>query len=377
MGRDDTARKASLHRHGSPGLQVVTFARQSCEEVFLVACPVNDDSPEAMFNRIVGALRERNATVVSQEVFGLRNRDGSGIEALKQAAGDITWPVTWIENGSRKRIGGTLVWAVKGPTVQPVRLEDQIVGSVFEDDYARYCRLSGMVPTDTSRSRTEQARCVFEKIESGLRAAGMDFSQVLRTWFCNDGIFSWYDAFNRVRDDFFRQRGVFDGLVPASTGVGGRNAAGAALVGGALAVQPKSDAVRSFAVASPLQCPALEYGSSFSRAVELDMPDHRRLFVSGTASIAPEGHTMHVGNVVGQVALTMEVVQAILESRGMAWENASRAIAYFKHAEDVPVFGEYCVKADLPNLPVVLVYDDICRDDLLFEVEIDALAPAL
>ena len=67
------------------------------------------------------------------------------------------------------------------------------------------------------------------------------------------------------------------------------------------------------AVPSPLQCPALDYGSSFSRAVELVAGDHRRLFVSGTASISPEGHTLHVGDVDAQVARTMEVVEAMLE----------------------------------------------------------------
>jgi len=204
----------------------------------------------------------------------------------------------------------------------------------------------------------------------------MDFSQVLRTWFCNDDILSWYEDFNQARDTFFRERGIFDGLVPASTGVGGRNPAGAALTGGLLAVRAKGREAQAIAVPSPLQCPALEYGSSFSRAAELTAPDHRRLFVSGTASIAPEGHTVHVGDTDAQVALTMEVVEAILTSRDMGWGDVSRAIAYFKHSGDVRALGDYCADRGIQTLPAVLVNDDICRDDLLFEIELDAVGGA-
>jgi hypothetical protein len=46
-------------------------------------------------------------------------------------------------------------------------------------------------------------------------------------------------------------------------------------VSGLLAVKTKSKGVRAFEVRSPLQSAAVEYGSSFSRAVEIDLPDHR------------------------------------------------------------------------------------------------------
>lgn len=374
MGCNDCGRTASLSKDRSPGMQVVTLSRPSCEEIFAVALPIDGEEPGAMFGRIAEMLAGRKASVVSQEVFGLHNRDGSGTALLEAAMGKVTWPVTWVESGTRSGIVGTILWTVAGPKVEPVRVSGRIIGSLFEDRHVRYYRMGGLVPADVSRSREDQTNDVFALIEAGLAATGMDFGNVVRTWFCNDEILDWYDEFNRERDEFFKKRGVFDGLVPASTGVGGRNAAGAALVSGALAVVPKSDEVKTFAVASPLQCPALEYGSSFSRAVEIDAPDHRRVLVSGTASIAPEGHTVHLDDVSAQLSLTMDVVRAILESRDMSWADVSRAISYFKHSDDVHVFGEYCVKAGLPDLPAVLVYDDICRDDLLFEIEIDAIS---
>ncbi|MCX5642874.1 MAG: hypothetical protein NTY10_06580 [Candidatus Omnitrophica bacterium] len=70
----------------------------------------------------------------------------------------------------------------------------------------------------------------------------------------------------------------------------------------------------------------------------------------------------------------MEVVQAILDSRSMGWKDTVRAIAYFKDIKDTVFFDNYCRKHGLLNLPVLVVQNDICRDDLLFEIEVDLIA---
>jgi enamine deaminase RidA (YjgF/YER057c/UK114 family) len=162
--------------------------------------------------------------------------------------------------------------------------------------------------------------------------------------------------------------------MPASTGIGAGNCAGAAVVAEAFAIKPKKDGVRIQEVTSPRQCPAPDYKSSFSRAVEVVLPDHRRLYVSGTASIKRDGATAHIGDATKQIALTMEVVKAILESRRMGWSDVSRAIAYFKDIQDAPLLDSYCSKKRLPLLPMAVAHGDICRDELLFEIEIDAVA---
>jgi len=358
-------------------MHVSTVSRPSHKEVFITATSIDGESPDITFGKVARVLRENGASVVSQEVFGLPNVDDEGMHTLAEAMGrPVNWPVTWIAEGREAgaALAGTQVWAIQGLPVEPVELEGRIGGTVFRDDYAHYCRLGGLAPVDPSRQRDEQTRDVFEQMAGALHAADMGFSEVLRTWFYNDEILAWYDGFNKVRDTFFHENGIFEGLVPASTGVGGRNASGVALVSGLLAVRANDAGVAVAAVPSPLQCPALEYGSSFSRAVEIAMPDHRRLLVSGTASITPDGRTSHVGDVKAQVALTMEVVGAILESRDMAWGDVVRGLAYFKHAGDVHTFDAYCRSQGFPALPVVLVNDDICRGDLLFEIELDAIS---
>jgi enamine deaminase RidA (YjgF/YER057c/UK114 family) len=193
-------------------------------------------------------------------------------------------------------------------------------------------------------------------------------------WFYNDNILGWYREFNGVRTKFFQEKKVFEGLLPASTGVAGRNALGAALLSGLIAVKSDDEGVRAFEVPSPLQSSATQYGSSFSRAVELELPDLRRLYISGTASIDAQGKTIFLGDCAAQVRQTMEIVQAILQSREMDWGDVTRSLVYFKRGADAPLFEKYRQENGVPPFPAIVVENDICREDLLFEIEVDAIA---
>jgi len=144
-------------------------------------------------------------------------------------------------------------------------------------------------------------------------------------------------------------------------------------VAGLVALKPKSEEVKVSQIASPLQSSARDYGSSFSRAVEVACPDHRRLYVSGTASIDKAGDTVFLDDCRAQVKKTMEVVDAILRSREMDWADVTRALAYFKDAKDAPLLEAYRQESDLAPFPVIVAENDVCRHDLLFEIEIDAV----
>ncbi len=370
--------RREFERRTEQGVQIAELRREGCTEHFLTALsgPKDDFSP--LCHQLAAVVRGMGARIVSMEIFGI---PGMHAAELEEIFGGVTWPLTWVVEGCSRPepLCGIQVWAVSGPKVAPVMVDGRIVGSTFDADGLRYCRLGGLVPADLSRSRSMQTRAVFDLMVRGLRASGMEFADVARTWFYNHDMLEWYDDFNVVRTAFFRENGVFDGLVPASTGIGGGNAAGAALTGGLLAVKaavPGAEAVMPFAVPSPLQCPAPAYGSSFSRAAEFEAGGFRRLYVSGTASIEPGGLSVHIGDVDAQIMLTMDVVEAILESRNMKWRDVSRAIAYFKCGSKIPSFHRCCAERGIPPMPVLYANTDICRDDLLFEIELDAITDA-
>jgi enamine deaminase RidA (YjgF/YER057c/UK114 family) len=330
-----------------------------------------------MVRRLAATLRDTDAIVVRHEVFGSIAAHAETLRAVRREFGNLDWPVTWVEGAAAGGgIAGMNIFAVAGTRVDTLRLDEQPVGRVFSDGRARYCLLGNVRPSNISISKPAQTREVFETLERALREAGMGMANLARTWFFLDDMLSWYAAFNNVRTEFYRQWKVFNGLVPASTGLGGKNPASAALVAGAWAVQAAEEAVTVREVPSPLQCPSLEYGSAFSRAVMLVEPGGRRLLVSGTASITPDGHSAHTGDVRQQIALTMEVAWAILVSRGFDFPDVTRATAYFKNIQDAPAFDAWRTEHGLKSLPLVTAQSDICRAELLFEIELDAVAPA-
>jgi enamine deaminase RidA (YjgF/YER057c/UK114 family) len=107
--------------------------------------------------------------------------------------------------------------------------------------------------------------------------------------------------------------------------------------------------------------------------VEIGCAGFRRLLVSGTASIARDGKTEHIGNARAQIERTMQVVAAILESRRMTFADAAFAAAFFKRPADAPLFSDWLARRGQQSMPAVSACCDICRDNLLFEIELEAV----
>ncbi|WP_246262411.1 hypothetical protein [Aromatoleum evansii] len=136
------------------------------------------------------------------------------------------------------------------------------------------------------------------------------------------------------------------------------------------------------AIENPRQVCAYHYprqygprSPTFARASLAPSLTSPTLFVSGTASIV--GHeTLHRGDVVAQTAESFRNIEAVL---GEARRAAPAGIAlapgdlaykvYVRHAGDLDAVRR-CVREHLGDaVPVVYVQADVCREDLLVEVE--------
>lgn len=362
----------SFTRYTENGLQIAAVERKSHCEYFITAQAGEAYSFETLLTTLSDTLKSLDALPLSAEVFGV---DVSSRTAWDTALEAFPCPVMWLtgRHDHSSPLQGFQVWAASKINLEPIHLQDQLVGMQYEMDGARWCRLTGLLPEDLTAGRKDQTRSLFDAMEKALAQADMRFSQVARTWFYNHDMLEWYDDFNEVRTAFFEERTIFDQLVPASTGIGCWNGAGAALTAGLVALESGERSLAPVAIPSPLQCPSIEYGSAFSRAVEFGSPSLRRLLISGTASIEPGGKSIHFGDMERQIHLTLCVVQAILKSRGMNWSHVSRAIAYFKDAAHAPLFAKCMTARGIAPIPALLAHTDICRDDLLFELELDAL----
>jgi enamine deaminase RidA (YjgF/YER057c/UK114 family) len=100
------------------------------------------------------------------------------------------------------------------------------------------------------------------------------------------------------------------------------------------------------------------------------MPAGPAVFVSGTASINAEGATTHIGNAQGQIDATIDNVLAVLSEMQCNEKDIVQVIAYCKTIEVERIFNACKNKLDWPWLTVIC---DICRSDLLFEIEATAM----
>jgi len=352
----------------------VLAARRGDRVRSLTVQPRPGEAVQELCRRLAISLRDGSATPLHLLVFGDCRASVVVTDALRNLLGKVDWPITWVEGSAcgGGPVAGLQVHAFTG-SVDRVVFGGRFIGSVFTDGGARQCLVGGLGPKDKSGSRPEQTLRTLENLQFTLAEAGFDLDDVVRTWFFLEDILSWYDDFNQARTKIYSGVKFRTGSLPASTGVGAKNPAGAALALAAWAFRPVEKNSYAEEVASPLQRPAPAYGSSFSRAMEISINGGRQLFISGSASIAPEGKTLWVGDVRKQVELTMEVVGAILHSRGFSFKDLSRATAYFRHAADAVVCAEWLGGKKLSGLPVVSAQCDVCRDDLLFELEAEAI----
>ena len=366
---------ARIRRQRGAGLSLVAVESSPVSELHLTVTPMKGESINAMARRLAEALKPWEATVVRQIVFGSTAAYETTLKTLRQALEDPELPVAWVEGAACNDhvIAGMQVHVVTGARVRTLG-DHGVVTRIWDDAVATRCVVNPILPARTQATAPEQAREVFEKLQTGLASAGMTMKNIVRTWFYLDDLLSWYGEFNRVRNEVFARNELQPLNLPASTGVGGRNPMGAALAAAAWAVRPHDPAatVMHFAP-SPEQCPASSYGSAFSRAVEIGCAGFHRLLVSGTASIARDGKTEPLGDTRAQIERSMQVVASILESRRMTFADISFATAFFKHPADAPLFADWLARHGQQSMPVVSTRCDICRDNLRFEIELEAV----
>ena len=237
------------------------------------------------------------------------------------------------------------------------------------EPHATWCYLPHIAATP-GQAPDSQLLEVLHHMESELALAGLAFTDVIRTWFAVDRILDWYDSFNRVRNDFFRDRGLLGGPIPASTAVGGQSATGSAVSASAIAVRPHDASLTRRPLQSPRQCEATHYASAFSRAFAVDWPGSYRVYVSGTAAIDEHGRSMHRGDTRAQVQTTLDVIEDLLRSVDLTFAHALDAKAYFRRRQDAPLID--LVHQRGVAVPVSCARAEICRDELLFELELTA-----
>ncbi len=362
-----------------------TIKAKDAIEVYITALATPDTpaklQAEELFSGIRKVLDSNNVRIFQERAFGTPNAldIARSIRTRVYDPFDDGVEPAWlaVPEGINGQLAGAQVHAVGGCGIPEIlRLEGQPCGRILRNGRGEYLTLSG-ISSSKDGCLTDQAQEMFEKAELILKQAHTNMLSVSRTWIWLGDILSWYDDFNSVRNKFFVERGLIApkrgiNKLPASTGIGVAPHNGVVPAMDLIAVIKPENALE-YLEAGGSQDSALKYGSAFSRASKATSQAANTVYVSGTASIGEDGKTKYIGDAKKQIEESINNVRAVLHEMQCDDGDVVQAIAYCKTAEIEKLFCHQWSDLAWPTLTAIA---DICRDDLLVEIEATAAIQA-
>jgi chorismate lyase / 3-hydroxybenzoate synthase len=273
------------------------------------------------------------------------------------------------------------VWQTAGPVESGraarvrYRRNDNVLFGCISVSETPASLFAGDTQSCALQAATEQA---YREIFAALDSVG--YGYLLRVWNYLPEInadtqgMERYWHFNKARREALIACGrAVTGNVPAACALG-------CAVGSPLAIYFLASRSPPIAVENPRQASAYEYPPKygprpvFARASVLPGPAATLLFISGTASIV--GHeTVHIGDAAAQTRETLVNIEALLGAANRAAGAARFALGslaykvYVRNSSDVPVIQAQLSAALGSSARIVYLKADICRRDLLVEIE--------
>ena len=355
-----------------------------------------------IYNRIASVLRERGAVIVHERIFGSLSFKNEIMDARKRALEKEGIPsdglVTYIEGAPSDGPGlaGVIIRAIVPSSNNDVWtiMDDGVTfGWGWRRNGAEFTILQNIQginqpslhphlasPIKGEEPPAHQVQQIIERAERILREHGASYCDVVRTWFYLSDILSWYREFNDVRNSKYSEFGMMpitgstQLFLPASTGVGGTNTQKSAAVMELLAITGPRDRMPVIKqLTNNRQLDAFHYGSAFSRGVLIRESDVTTIQISGTAAIDDAGKSLYPGDARSQIEYTLDQVEALLEQEGAGLRDIAAATVFVKRAGDASLFRAIIAERGIERFPAVCVVADICREELLFEMDAEVV----
>lgn len=296
----------------------------------------------------------------------LSEADTLAVLSFSQSATDSVVPVR-LEN-----LDGTenLLEVWKAPNQTVARGANEQCQWSRSDDYQFVSiTLPLAVSDDVEQISADAYRAILQTINES------DYPQLVRFWNIiphinrGEGDGENYKRFCSGRLAAFTKFGIDDAQFPAASAIG-HYKQGITVYG----LSAKHDPTN---IANPRQVNAYRYPSqygpsspSFARATTIaasSTEDRDLCFISGTASIL--GHnTIHVDDLHGQLHTTNDNILYLLKEVGLKRNEIKSVRAYVRHPEHFADVKQ-AVTNWHPNAQTIFTHADICRDDLLVEIE--------
>lgn len=247
---------------------------------------------------------------------------------------------------------------------------------ILKDKHAKGLLIGG-IQGDINTSIEQQSQDAFHILEGILHDEGFDINDIIRQWNYIEQITEFegtnqnYQSFNNARSDFYNKTEWTRGY-PAATGIGMNH--GGIIIDADVA-SFTSDQYAVIPIDNKLQVAAHKYSEQvlenaqlqkttpkFERAKALIHNQNRLVYISGTAAIRGEESLKDVG--------LKEQLKITIENIGQLTGNAPLAMlrVYFKDAVSETEIKELMKPYNI-NIPISYVQANVCRTELLIEIE--------
>jgi enamine deaminase RidA (YjgF/YER057c/UK114 family) len=280
------------------------------------------------------------------------------------------------------------VYSVEGAEIS-IREDNGVCYGIIEGSEESLLFIEGIAASDFSQSVKLQSQEVFSRLDGILSACGFAVDDIVRQWNyigsivgCRDGKQN-YQEFNDARTVYY-SGGSWQHGYPAATGIG---AEGEGIVVGCIAFKSASGAI--YPIDNPLQVAAHVYSKrvlidddqnamkstpKFERAKLIETAGGACCFVSGTAAIRGE-ESVDAHSARLQTIKTIENIEYLVSKENLERFGCKpydlRCVqlqVFIKHKEDYEAVREEVEKA-YPHVSVLYSLADVCRSELLVEIE--------
>lgn len=266
--------------------------------------------------------------------------------------------------------------------------------TLIDSSFHKALFVGGITTSNNFNSVYHQSKEVFQKMHEILEIEGMEFSDVVRQWNFIENILQIspngvgpkqnYQIFNDVRTEFYNRSNYKNGY-PAATGIG--MSSGGVILEFIAVTNSETNSI--IPLKNPRQIDAHQYTDEvlvgagreikatpkFERAKVLVAENCHKVFISGTAAILGE-NTINDNSVETQTEITIDNIDSLISSQNMNThgilidgKTAKEYIrVYVKDEKEIPKVKQVCEKR-WGNIQALYLVSDICRDDLLVEIE--------
>ncbi len=392
-----------IRKESSEGVGYAVVGLDGTRHILASAVPRQGDDLDSQardaLNTIQAVMDEEGTrgTIVRQAVF-MRDIDQIGAcrEIMKDFYGDQMPATIYIPQAP---CGGKLVeieaLGVGGEgEAQIQRFSERMVAS--SHDGVVWVHLANVYPETDSTAVYDRSLEIFRRTAEELAARGFRYDQIIRTWLYlgdivgPEGDTQRYKELNRARTDFYNEMefgsgrvvpGIDKTIYPASTGIGTN---GKDVVMSSLALVSDRSDLSLLPLENPQQTSAFDYSEKygsespkFARAMAIVTGNLATTFISGTASIT-HSETRFIGDVEGQTHQTLDNIAALIGEEnfkqhgvpglGATLDNLALVRVYIKNQEDYPKTKAVC-EARFGEVPTIYLVADVCRPELLVEIE--------